>query len=319
MTGKRTENQKPKTKLNVLILDGSSSHPGWPIVTAELRATLGASGRFEVDVSTAPPQRSSESIWNAWRPRFSDYDAVISTYEGRMFPEAVREDFESYISAGHGALIAHSSGGQFEGWDAYCEMAALGWRHAGAGSRIFLKDSGEIVSVPPHDGIGPGHGRLHTFQVKNRQPEHPIMKGVPDLWMHGMDELYHGMRGPAKDLTILASAYSGKEQGGTGEHEPVLWTTTFGRGRVVSMVLGHLLDPESIEERLIEFSSEQMAAASLNGTDAVHCVGYQALTVRSVEWAATGTVTIDLPEEFPTPQEASILAPDKVQWVNQKG
>jgi len=314
VSGKKTENRTAKTKLNVLILNGSSSHPGWQLVTDGLKSTLCASGRFNVDASTTPPQRSSESVWNAWRPHFLDYDAVISTYEGRMFPEAVREDFESYISEGHGALMAHSSGGQFEGWDAYCEMAGLGWRQAGAGSRIFLEDGGETVCVPPHGGIGPGHGRLHTFQVKNRQSDHPIMKGLPDLWMHGMDELYHGMRGPAKDLTILASAYSGKEQGGTGEHEPVLWTTTFGKGRIASTVLGHLLDPDSKEERLIEFSRQQMVDASANSTDAVYCVGYQTLIARSVEWAATGTVTIGLPEEFPSPQTASVVTPDKVQW-----
>ena len=193
-------------------------------------------------------------------------------------------------------------------------MAGLGWRDSGAGGRIFLEDSGEIIYVPTHRGIGPGHGRLHTFQVKNRQPDHPIMKDIPDLWMHGMDELYHGMRGPAKNLTILASAYSAKEQWGSGEHEPLLWTTAFGQGRVVSTVLGHLLDPRSTEDRLIEWSRRQEGAASVNGTNAVYCVGYQTLIVRSVEWAATGTVTITIPERFPTTDKVSVTEPDKVEW-----
>ena len=57
-----------------------------------------------------------------------------------------------------------------------------------------------------------------------------------------------------------------------------------------------------------------MAAASANATDAVHCVGYQTLIVRSAEWAATGTVTIALPERSPTADKASVVEPGKVKW-----
>lgn len=293
-----------QSKLKVLTLNGNCSH-GWPELTAALEAILTAAGRFDVEVSTSPSQRSSESEWNKWHPRFSDYDAVISTYEGRMPSEAAREDFEAYIRSGHGALILHSSVGAFEGWRAYNEMVGLGWRNASAGRHVFIEDSGEIVYTPPFHGVGSGHGKQHTYPVRNRQPNHPIMEGVPDLWMHGMDELYHGMRGPAKNLPILASAYSAKDQWGSGDHEPMLWTTSYGEGRVAATVLGHRWYDDRIEGHPIEAE---------NGPDALHCVGYQTLIARSVEWVATSAVTIGVPEPFPNADKTSIVNPDKVNW-----
>ncbi|MGG7382286.1 ThuA domain-containing protein, partial [Escherichia coli] len=65
-----------------------------------------------------------------------------------------------------------------------------------------------------------------------RAPQHPIMKGLPEKWMHAKDELYDRLRGPAKDLTILASAFSAKEQSGSGEDEPLLIVRDYGKGRV---------------------------------------------------------------------------------------
>ena len=37
------------------------------------------------------------------------------------------------------------------------------------------------------------------------------MKGLPEEWMHARDELYDRMRGPAENLTVLATAYSDLE------------------------------------------------------------------------------------------------------------
>ena len=44
-------------------------------------------------------------------------------------------------------------------------------------------------------------------------PDHPITRGMPAEWMHAKDELYHGQRGPAKHMEILATAYSDKAKG----------------------------------------------------------------------------------------------------------
>jgi phosphoribosylaminoimidazolecarboxamide formyltransferase/IMP cyclohydrolase len=38
-----------------------------------------------------------------------------------------------------------------------------------------------------------------------RDGEHPITKGLPKEWMHAQDELYDNLRGPAKNVRVLAT------------------------------------------------------------------------------------------------------------------
>ena len=40
-------------------------------------------------------------------------------------------------------------------------------------------------------------------------------------------------------MTVLATAFSPKEQRGTGEHEPMLMAIDYGKGRVFHTALGH--------------------------------------------------------------------------------
>jgi type 1 glutamine amidotransferase len=99
--------------------------------------------------------------------------------------------------------------------------------------------------------------------------------------MHAQDELYHGQRGPAENMHLLASAWSAKEKGGTGAHEPMLWVIPYGKGKVVTNVMGHE-----------------------NGKS-LQCVGFVTLLDRSCEWLATGKVTTPVPAEFPTADKSS--------------
>ena len=110
-------------------------------------------------------------------------------------------------------------------------------------------------------------------------PGHPIMAGLPAKWMHGQDELYDRLRGPAKNVTVLASAFSSKAKGGTDLDEPLLMTIEYGKGRVFHTALGH-------------------------GMEAIKCQGFAITLQRGVEWAATGKVTQKVPANFPT--EAAI-------------
>jgi len=114
--------------------------------------------------------------------------------------------------------------------------------------------------------------------------DHPIMAGLPIKWMHAKDELYDSLRGPAENVTVLASAYSDKATGGTGEDEPMLMTIAFGKGRVFHTAMGHN-----------------------NGKDlgAQKCVGFIVTLQRGTEWAATGKVTQKVPADFPTAEKSS--------------
>ncbi len=88
-----------------------------------------------------------------------------------------------------------------------------------SGPYLHLRDGKFVKEQVP--GPSGGHGKQHEFLIVNRAPEHPIMQGLPAKWMHATDELYHALRGPAENITVLGSAYSSKDMGGTGEDEPL--------------------------------------------------------------------------------------------------
>jgi type 1 glutamine amidotransferase len=93
------------------------------------------------------------------------------------------------------------------------------------------------------------------------------------------------MRGPIENVKVLATAYSDKDKKGTGVHEPMIWTVSYGKGRVFHTPMGH-------------------------DALAMRCNGFAATFTRGTEWAATGAVTIPLPAEFPTADKTSPI-PDK--------
>src|ERR1700746_1708763 len=118
-------------------------------------------------------------------------------------------------------------------------MIGMGWRGNQFGDRLTLDAQGQPVRVPRGVGPGAGHGAKHPFTVIVRDADHPITRGMPREWRHTADELYHGMRGPIQGVHLLATAYSDRGKGGTGEPEPMMWTVTYGKGRVFHTPMGH--------------------------------------------------------------------------------
>ena len=77
--GARLEAFWRRRKLRVLIVDGMNNH-AWQIATAAIREILDNAGIFDVEVTTTPPDGSSPSAWEAWRPEFKPYAAVIVNF-----------------------------------------------------------------------------------------------------------------------------------------------------------------------------------------------------------------------------------------------
>lgn len=265
-------------KLRVLIIDGQNNH-NWRAMTPPMRADLERSGRFTVDVVTTPAPKASGGAWDAFRPDFSKYDVVLSNYNGEPWPKDVQNSLEEYVSKGGGLAIIHAANNAFPDWPAFNKMIGLGWRDAKFGDRLTIDDAGSVVRTSRGEGPASGHGAPHQFKVAVRKPGHPITRGMPTEWMHAKDELYHGQRGPAENMEILATAYSAKEKGGTGTNEPMIWVIPFGKGRVFTTVMGHVMGSDS---------------------GAIHCNGFRTVLLRGTEWAATGEVTIPIPGDFPT-------------------
>ena len=298
-------------KIRVLIIDGQNNH-SWQATTPLLKKVLEDCGRFEVTVATSPPalkrpmkpkddkdeaaqakykeelekfKKDVEPPYKAalakFRPDLTKCDVVLSNYNGDLWSPEFQGDLEAALKGGKVALvIVHAANNSFPGWGEYNQMIGLGWRDNKAGDRIVTDDKGAIVRVEKGQGPGSSHGAKHAFKVTVRDAEHPITKGMPREWMHAPDELYHGLRGPAQNMHLLATAYSDKGKGGTGEHEPMIWTLSYGAGRVFHTPMGHDLD-------------------------GMRCWGFIATLQRGTEWAATGKVTLPLPKEFPTADKVS--------------
>ena len=274
-----TQSAVAAPKYEALIVDGQSNHKIWPQTTQMIKSYLEATGLFSVAVATTPPEGSDLS---GYRPEFSKYDVVVSNYNGAPWGADAKADFEKYVRDGGAYVSVHSANNAFPEWPAYNEMIGVGgWgdRNEKWGPYIRLRDGKFVHDNTP--GVGGSHGIRHEFALDIREPDHPITRGLPVKWMHSNDELYDRLRGPAKNVTVLATAFSTKETEGTDEHEPLLMAITYGKGRIFHTALGHAI------------VSQQ-------------CVGFITTLQRGAEWAVTGDVTQAVPKDFPTATQVSV-------------
>lgn len=265
-------------KLKALIVDGQNNHRNWPQTTKMMKKYLEQTGKFAVDVATTAPQGSDPSF----KPEFAKYAVVVSNYNGAAWPEATQAAFIDYVKNGGGLVIVHAANNAFGRWKEYNEMIGLGgWdgRNEASGPYVYLDAAGKLVRNEERGGGG-HHGPQHPFALIVRDAEHPITKGMPREWLHVNDELYDKLRGPGENMHILATAFADPAKGGSGRHEPMIFTLDYGKGRVFHTPMGH-------------------------GNDSQECVGFITTLVRGTEWAATGKVTLPIPSDFPTAEKIS--------------
>jgi uncharacterized protein len=264
-------------KIRVLIIDGQNNHE-WQKTTPLLVKALKESDRFVADVATAPAAGEDMS---GFRPKFENYDVVMSNYNGDRWPKETEAAFVEFLRGGGGFVSVHAANNAFAEWPEYNEAIGLGgWfgRSEKSGPYVYFKDDKQVRDDSP--GRCGGHGEQHEFVIEARDAKHPIMKGLPAKWLHTKDELYDTLRGPAKNMTVLATAFSDPKTGGTGRDEPMLMVLDFDKGRVFHTTLGHA-----------DYSMD--------------CVGFITTLLRGTEWAATGKVTIGVPEDFPREGKSS--------------
>lgn len=288
--------------LKALIIDGQNNHGMWPKTTMMMKQYLEETGLFSVDIERTQftwqgddlikeyPLEGVETVALKkpktdpdFKPNFADYDVVISNlgYNAAPWPEATKAAFEAYVHGGGGFVSVHAADNSFGDWPEYNQMIGLGgWggRNEKSGPYVYIDEQGETIR---DNSAGPGghHGQRHEFEIVVREKDHPITRGMPASWMHTKDELYDKLRGPAENMTILATAFGAPNKGGLGRHEPMLIALTYGDGRIFHTTLGH--DDVSME-----------------------CVGFIVSLQRGCEWAATGEVTQDIPSEFPSAEES---------------
>ena len=267
--------------IHVMLLDGESAgtYHKWKLTTPVLQKQLEETGLFQVDVVTAPPAGAD---FSSFKPDFGKYAVIVWNYDApdTRWPAEVKTSFENYVRGGGGVAIVHASDNAFPGWMAFNEMLGVGgWRGRTEkdGPFWYYKD-GKLVSDPAPGPAG-SHGQRTPFQIAIRQ-DHPITNGLPKLWMHQGDELYARLRGPGKNMTVLATAFSDPANSGSGHDEPMLMVLSYGKGRVFHTTLGHDINALSSADFVVTFQ-------------------------RGTEWAATGKVTQKVPASFPTANSVS--------------
>ncbi len=209
--------------------------------------------------------RVTEEFRGATPETLAPYDVVILNYfDGRKpalrWGATADSALVNYVKSGKGLVVYHFSVAAFDGWTEFEQMSAGNWR--------------------PNNGH---HSARHDFTVQIRDREHPITRGIAAKIPQASDELYANMKWqPEGSYHVLATAwddhshYNGKAKQpvpGAGLDQPMLWTVEYGQGRVFTTALGH-----------------DAAAVS---TEAFACT-----FARGVEWAATGAVTIPVPDSL---------------------
>lgn len=265
------------TGYKTLIITGQNNH-NWKASSPVLKQILDETGMFSSEILITPDKGGDMKTFN---PDFSKYKLVVIDYNGDSWSDKTNASFMEYVSNGGGVVIYHAADNSFPKWKEYNEMTGLGgWgdRNQKDGPYVYYKNN--VMVIDTTSGIGGTHGKRREYIVTARIVDHPITKGLPVRWLHGNDELYSLLRGPAKNMQILATAFADSAAGGgTMRDEPVLMTINYGKGRIFHTAMGH---------------------ADEGGGPAMQCVGFITTLQRGAEWAVTGNVTQAVPYDFPS-------------------
>ena len=277
---------KNEAGYKTLIITGQNNH-NWKASSPVLKQILEETGLFSAEIMITPEKGGDMKTFD---PDFSKYRLVVIDYNGDSWSERTNTAFVDFVKNGGGVVIYHAADNSFPNWKEYNEMTGLGgWgeRNQKDGPYVYYKNNQLVTDTSA--GNGGSHGKRREFLVLTRITDHPITRGLPVAWLHGTDELYSHLRGPAKNMQILATAFADSAAGGgTMRDEPMLMTITFGKGRIFHTTMGH---------------------ADVGGGPSMHCAGFITTLQRGAEWAVTGDVTQKVPWDFPS-AAGVVLRPD---------
>ncbi|MCW1925733.1 ThuA domain-containing protein [Luteolibacter arcticus] len=270
-------------KIKVLIVEGVTNH-AWEKRLNIVRAILAKDGSFDVDF-TVSPSAAGDPAWATWRPKFRDYDVVISGYNNLgglpSWPQEVKDSFFAYVHGGGGFYAFHEANNSFAEWPQYNQIIGLGWRDKSFGKAITVNADSSLNEILAGAGENTNHGARQDVLVTKRGT-HPIHAGLPATWMVADIEVYRYARGPAENLTVLSYA---ADRDGT--RFPIDWTVEYGAGRTYASsychVWGDVAEPPG-----------------------ARCAAFQTVFLRAMKWLAKRDPGSATPADFPTPAATSL-------------
>ena len=223
----------PPAKIQVLLITGDDVAPFhiWREMSEATREVLVSSGKFDVKVCEDPLILESETALGA-------YDVIAFLMFNRSVPmitEPAQKNLLDFVKNGKGFFVQHLASASFGKWEEFGVLCGRKW----------------VMGTS-------GHGPRSVFEVKIADDQHPITQGMEDFKVD--DELYAKLQGTGP-IQVLVEADSDWSK----RTEPLVFTSEYGKGRVVQNAFGHdrkaIMTPE-----------------------------VQKIIARGVEWAATGKV-----------------------------
>ena len=262
-------------KIQVLLITGhQNTEHDWRLMEPLLRRTLEETGRFEVKVT--------EEFRGATAETLAPYDVVVINFHGKdrlvdpgeiRWGERAEQALFDFVRSGKGVVVYHSSFAMGDpSWPEFEKMAGAMLRPAAVSRRNPALD----------------------FKVDIVDRNDPITHGMNSSYLDVTDDMYVSMfRAPGEQIHVLATGFDDpaaynpasfppknyrmmnmpskiEDLPGIGKSHPLVWTKSYGKGRVYAITLGH--GPESVARPF-----------------------FIGLFTRGTEWAATGAVTIPLP------------------------
>ncbi len=76
-------------KMKALLVDGQNNHGNWPQTSQMMKSYLESSGLFEVEIARTAKKGTDPNF----APKFSDFDVVVSYYNGAAWPKETQKTF----------------------------------------------------------------------------------------------------------------------------------------------------------------------------------------------------------------------------------
>ena len=165
------------------------------------------------------------------------------------------------------------------------------------GGLVILRSAGKVfpegINLNPVDSLV-----INTsYIVEVQDAGHPIMNGMPLRWMHTNDVMNLDPLISSESPGVLATTPHRISWRVPVEHKPVITVESYGEGRIFSTVMG------SIGEE--------------GDPIAFQCAGFILCLQRGAEWAASGVVTQEFPEDMPNSGSPLILNSYKNYTINE--